>query len=153
MEAHVVSDVQKKIKSRPSAGKLMLTVFWDTQWPILEHHLERGTTVTIVKYCDVLRNKLRPAVRTKRRGRLSQGVSLHDNASPRHQRPSATELGSSRAPSPRPKSSAFRFPSAWARQERSERSSICRYGEVKEAKHDWLRNQPQNFFQMALRSL
>jgi hypothetical protein len=61
----------------------MLTVFWDSQGLILEHYLERGTTVTSVKYCDMLINELRPAICTKRRGRLSHGVDLlHDNARP-----------------------------------------------------------------------
>jgi hypothetical protein len=61
----------------------MLTVFWDSQGPILEHYLEWGTTVTSEKYCDMLRNELRPAIFTKRRGRLSQGVVLlHDNMRP-----------------------------------------------------------------------
>jgi hypothetical protein len=45
--------------------------------------LERGTTVTSVKYCNMLRNELKPAICTKRRGRLSQGVVLlHDNVHP-----------------------------------------------------------------------
>jgi hypothetical protein len=45
--------------------------------------LERGTTVTSAKYCDMLTNELRPAICTKRRGGLSQGVVLlHDNSRP-----------------------------------------------------------------------
>jgi len=35
------SSIRKKLKSQPSAGKLMLTVFWDSQGPILEHYQER----------------------------------------------------------------------------------------------------------------
>ena len=33
---HPSSPVAKKFKMQPSAGKLMLTVFWDSQGPILE---------------------------------------------------------------------------------------------------------------------
>ena len=55
----------KKFKSQPSAGKLMLTVFWDSQGPLLEHYMEKGVTVTSVNYCNMLRNELRPAVRSK----------------------------------------------------------------------------------------
>ena len=47
---HTSSSSSKKFKSRPSAGKLMLTVFWDSQGPILEHYMEKGVTVTIVNY-------------------------------------------------------------------------------------------------------
>ena len=61
----------------------MLTVFWDSQGPILEHYMEKGVTVTCVNYCNMLRNELRPAVLSKRRRRLTQGVVLlHDIARP-----------------------------------------------------------------------
>jgi hypothetical protein len=44
---------------------------------------ERGTTVTNINYCDMLRNELGPAICTKWRGRLSQDVVLlHNNACP-----------------------------------------------------------------------
>lgn len=67
----------KTFKSLPSAGRL--TVFWNSQRPILEYYMERGTIVISVNYCDMLRNELRPAIRTNWRGRLSQGVvSLHN---------------------------------------------------------------------------
>jgi hypothetical protein len=51
---------------------LMLTVFWDSQGPILETYLERGTAVTSATYCDMLQRVLKPAVCSKRRGRLSR---------------------------------------------------------------------------------
>ena len=51
---HPSSPVAKKFKMQPSARKLMLTVFWDSQGPILETYEERGTTVTRATYCDVL---------------------------------------------------------------------------------------------------
>jgi len=61
----------------------MLTVFWDSQEPILEQYMEEGVTVTSVNYCSMLRNELRSAIRSKRRGKLIQGVlPLHDNARP-----------------------------------------------------------------------
>jgi len=34
---HPGSPVKKKFKSQPSAGKVMLTIFWDSQGVILEH--------------------------------------------------------------------------------------------------------------------
>jgi len=41
----------------------------------------RGTTVTSASYSDLLKNHLRPAIKSKRRGLLSSGVLLqHDNA-------------------------------------------------------------------------
>jgi hypothetical protein len=47
----------------------------------LEHYQERGTTVNSSRYSEMLRDKLKPAAWTKRRGLLSKGVALlHDNA-------------------------------------------------------------------------
>jgi hypothetical protein len=51
---------------------LMLTIFWDSQGPILETYLESGTTVTSATYCDVLQGGVKPAICSKRRGRLSE---------------------------------------------------------------------------------
>jgi hypothetical protein len=42
------SPVAKKFKTQPSASKVMLAIFWDSQGPILETYMERGTTVTKV---------------------------------------------------------------------------------------------------------
>jgi histone-lysine N-methyltransferase SETMAR len=73
--------MQWKHPSSP-ATKLM-AIFWDSQGPILETYLERGTTVTSATYCDMLQRGLKPAIRSKRRGGLSEGVLLfHDNARP-----------------------------------------------------------------------
>jgi len=81
---HPGSPVKKKFKSQPSAGKVMLTIFWDSQGVIQEHSLERGTTVNSVRYSEMLSTELKPAIRTtKCRGLLSSGVLLlHDNARP-----------------------------------------------------------------------
>ena len=50
---------------------------------ILEHYLERDTTVNSVGYSEMLNTELKPAIRTKRQGLLSSGVLLlHDNARP-----------------------------------------------------------------------
>jgi len=64
---HPSSPVGKKFKTQPSTGKLMLTIFWVSQGPILETYQERGTTVTSVMYCDMLQRELKPAIRSKRR--------------------------------------------------------------------------------------
>jgi hypothetical protein len=53
---------QKKVRTQPSTGKVILTVFWDSQGPILEHCQERGTTVNSAHYSDMLRDKLKPAI-------------------------------------------------------------------------------------------
>ena len=75
------SPVVKKFKMRPSAGKLMLTVFWDSRRPILKTYQERGT-VTSATYCDMLQRELKPAICSKRRGKLSKEILLLHNARP-----------------------------------------------------------------------
>jgi hypothetical protein len=46
---HPQSPTKKKFKSQPSTGKLILTVFWDSQGPVLKHYLERGSTINSVR--------------------------------------------------------------------------------------------------------
>ena len=80
---HPQSPCKKKFKTEPSARKLMLTVFWDSQGPVLEHYQERGTTINSARYSEMLTDRLKPAIRSKRRGLLSKSVVLlYDNARP-----------------------------------------------------------------------
>jgi hypothetical protein len=47
---------------------------------ILVHVTPKGETVNSQKYCDVLRTKLKLAIRSKRRGKLRKdAILLHDN--------------------------------------------------------------------------
>jgi hypothetical protein len=64
------SPVTKKFKSQPSAGKIMLTLFWDIEGTILVYFTPKGQTVNSQNCCDVLRTTLKPAIRSKRRGKL-----------------------------------------------------------------------------------
>ena len=80
---HTSSPKPKNFVTHPSAGKVLLALFWDERWVILEHCMPKGNTVTSATYADILKNHLRPAIKSKRRGRLSTGVLLqHDNARP-----------------------------------------------------------------------
>jgi hypothetical protein len=75
--------VRKKFKTEPSAVKVMLALFWDAQWPILEHYQERRTTANSVRYSAMLQEQLKPAIPTKYRGLLLKGVAmLDDNVRP-----------------------------------------------------------------------
>ena len=80
---HPESPTKKKFKTQCSAGKVMFTIFWDSEGAILENFLEKGCTINSVRYTNMLANNLKPAIRTKRRGLLSKKVLLlHDNARP-----------------------------------------------------------------------
>ena len=52
---HTSSPKPKKFRTQRSAGKVMLTLFWDERRVILEHYMTRGNTVTCATYADLLR--------------------------------------------------------------------------------------------------
>jgi hypothetical protein len=71
-----------KFTSMPSAGKVMLTMFWDSQGVLLAHFQKRGKNVKSASYCEDLL-MLRDAIRRKRPGQLARWVLLQlDNARP-----------------------------------------------------------------------
>ena len=43
---HTSSPKPKIFRTQPSAGKVILTLFWDEGGVILEHYMPRGNTVT-----------------------------------------------------------------------------------------------------------
>lgn len=48
---------------------------------VLEHYQEGGTTINVARYSEMLTDRLKLPIRSKRRGILSKGVVLlHDNA-------------------------------------------------------------------------
>jgi histone-lysine N-methyltransferase SETMAR len=69
-----------KVTSMPTAGKVMLIVFWNFQGVLLAHFQKHGENVNSASYCEVLL-KLHDAIRRKCPGQLARGVLLHhDNA-------------------------------------------------------------------------
>ena len=65
----------QKVKTQPSAGKVIPTVFWDAKGVIMFDFLPKRSTITGVYYANLL-DQLRTAVREKRRRKLSKGVLL-----------------------------------------------------------------------------
>ncbi|KFD53334.1 hypothetical protein M514_05815 [Trichuris suis] len=72
-----------KFKAERSAGKVMATIFWNSDGVILTDFLERERTVTASSYKAVLR-KLKIALARKRRGKLHFGVLFHHDNAPAH---------------------------------------------------------------------
>ncbi|XP_076066163.1 uncharacterized protein LOC143039801 [Oratosquilla oratoria] len=72
-----------KAKVQKSAGKVMLLVFWDCRGVILTDYLTKGQTIASAYYCTLL-NKLRDAVKKKRRGMLIKGIRLFADSAPAH---------------------------------------------------------------------
>jgi len=147
------SPVAKKFKTQPSAGKLMLTIFWDSHGPIFKTYQECGTTITSRTYCDMLQRELKPAICSKRRGKLSKEILLlHDNACPHtaaHTLETLKQLKWEAMECP-PYStdlapSDFYFFGPLEEALRGRRFSRGD-GDVKAAVHQWLRAQPKTFF-------
>ena len=121
--------------------------------------MEKGVTVTSVNYCNMLRNEVRPAIRSKRRGRLTEDVLLlHDNACPHMAHLTINiiqqlnwEVLEHPAYSPDLDPSDFHLFGPLKNALRGHRFAAD--DEVKEAVHDWLCSQPQTFFSNSIRSL
>ena len=77
---HKESPTPTKFKVVPSTSKVMATMFWDMRGVLLVEFQEHSRTVNASSYCSLL-ERLKTAIRTKRKGLLTQGVILlHDNA-------------------------------------------------------------------------
>ena len=70
----------KKFKTMPSAGKILLTVFWDSQRVYMTEFLEAGKTVNSARYIETIKNLRWRLCRV--RGSKSRILLLHDNARP-----------------------------------------------------------------------
>ena len=75
---HLGSPSPKKFKLSPSAGKVMITVFWDIQGVLLLDFLPKGETINSARYQETLK-KFACHIHVKRLDQ--QDVILHhDNA-------------------------------------------------------------------------
>jgi hypothetical protein len=137
----------------------MLTLFWDERAVILKHYMARENAVTSATYVDLLKNHLHPAIKSKRRGRLSTGVLLeHDNARPHIARSTVTtiqDLAFECLPHPpyfpdlAPSDFQVFGPLKQAMGGKPFRSEK----EVQEVVHEWLHFQQKNFFYRGFRAL
>ena len=156
---HTSSPKTKKFRTQPSAGKVMMSLFRDERGAILEHYMPRGNTVTDAMYADLLKNHLRPAIKTKRHGLLTTGVLLqHDNARPHTARSTvATTQDLSFQCLPHPPYSPDLAPSDFhvfgplkeVMGGKSSRSDE----EMQQAVHEWLHSLPKDFFFRGIHAL
>jgi hypothetical protein len=72
----------QKFKVMPSAGRVILTMYWYSQGVLLAHFQKHGENVNSASYCEVLLT-LRGTICRQHLGHLARGVLLHhDNARP-----------------------------------------------------------------------
>ncbi|UYV79087.1 hypothetical protein LAZ67_17001077 [Cordylochernes scorpioides] len=80
---HSGSPPPKKAKTVPSAGKVMVSVFWDSEGVLLLDFLKKGQTITGNYYANLVK-QLREAIKEKRRGMLSRKIVYHQDNAPSH---------------------------------------------------------------------
>jgi histone-lysine N-methyltransferase SETMAR len=82
VEWHHANSPKKKFKAAPSAGKIMATIFWDSEGLLLVNIMPRGATINSEAYVKTLK-KLHSRMRRVRPHRQMEDVLLlHDNARP-----------------------------------------------------------------------
>jgi len=62
---HISSPRPKKFKTIPSAGKSLLSVFWDSQRIYMTEFLEAGKTVNSARYTETIKNVRRRVCRVR----------------------------------------------------------------------------------------
>ncbi|UYV70650.1 hypothetical protein LAZ67_8000166 [Cordylochernes scorpioides] len=80
---HSGSPPPKKAKTVPSAGKVKVSVFWDSEGVLLLDFLNKGQTITDNYYANLVK-QLREAIKEKRRGKLSRKIVYHQDNAPSH---------------------------------------------------------------------
>lgn len=80
---HKGSPPPRKFKVSSSAGKVMASIFWDTQGVLMIDCLSKGQTINGEYYADLLVS-LRENIKQKRRGLLAKGVILLQDNAPSH---------------------------------------------------------------------
>ena len=79
---HVSSPPFKMFKAMATAGRSLLTFFFNNQYPLFVEFLEHRRTITSDTYYETLRSARR-SIKNKRKGLLKEGlVLLHDNSRP-----------------------------------------------------------------------
>lgn len=91
---HTDSPPPRKFKVAKSVGKIMTTIFWDSEGLLLVDFLQHGMTITGQYYADLL-VKLREAIKEKRRGKITKGVLLLQDNAPVHKSRVAMEKAKS----------------------------------------------------------
>ena len=155
---HKGSPTPVKFRTQPSAGKIMATIFWDSEGVLMVDYAPKGRTITGQYYAEEL-VRLKECIRQKRRGKLTRGVLLlHDNVQstkpelPKRLCESADSKSSTIPPySPDLAPSdyfLFRHLKAALRGRRFEDDE-----DVQEAIQEWIEQQSGDFWLSGIRSL
>jgi len=146
---HPSSPANKKFKTQASAVKVMLTIFWDVNDPILMHFQEKGQTVTSARYSDILVNELKPAIVSKHRGLLSKRVLLPTYGCAYSGYTMCSEIWGVETSTIQSGLGAIGLSLVWTYKEHL-RGQKFADDEVMEAMQSWLEAMPKSFFSRGL---
>jgi transposase len=124
----------------------------DSEGPVLEHCQTKGETVNSKRHCVLLTDELKPAIRMRRRGRLSQTAILQHNARPhtankRHETIRDLKFELLEHPPYSPDLAPSDFHVSGPLKDVISGVHLSKDEELKNAVHSWLRRQPNFFFQ------
>lgn len=148
----------RKARAQSSAGKILLTVFWDARGIILTDYLEHGSTIN-GPYYALLLERLRAILRTKRRGTLTVGSLLLQDNAPAHTSDIAVRAARKNKLQllPHPPYSPDISPCDYYLFPKLKSSLRGRHynsdNEVIAAAEQWFRDQPEEFYLEGIRDL
>jgi histone-lysine N-methyltransferase SETMAR len=155
---HKGSPPPRKFRVCASAGKVMASIFWDAEGILLVDYLDHGATINGQYYAGLIQ-KLRVAIKDKRRGKLSRGVLFHQDNAPVHKshvamvaiRDAGFELMDHPAYSPDlAPSDFFLFPKL---KEHLRGKKFSCDNDVMRVTNEWLMGQEKEFFENGIRAL
>ena len=159
MEWHrTTSPKKKKFKAIPSAGKVMATVFWDSEGVILFDVLPHGATINSEVYCATLRKLKKRVQRVRRHKNANELLILHDNARPHtslRTREELTKLQWTVLPHPpySPDLAPSDFHLFGPMKDALRGKHYADDGEVIDAARRWLRHRPVEWYNAGIQAL
>ncbi|GFW15320.1 mariner Mos1 transposase [Trichonephila clavipes] len=151
---HASSPPPKKFRTVKSAGKVLLTVFFDVQGPLLVEFLEHRKSINSDVYCETLRCLCRSI--KNRQGLLTDGVVLlHDNARPHVSRVTQVELDKFKwetldHPPYSPDMSPSDFHVLGPLKKHLKEKCFNSDDVIKDAVKDWVSSEPQEFWEQGI---
>lgn len=155
---HTTSPKPKKAKTVSSADKVMATFFWDSQGVLFVDFLTERRTINADYYLTLLRDKVKQAIRNKRKRRQSSVCLLQDNARPHTAAKTIETINKLQWDLlPHPAYSPDLAPSDFylfrPLKEFLAGKRFQSNNDVIEAVQEWIRMQPKDFFQQGIKKL
>jgi histone-lysine N-methyltransferase SETMAR len=150
--------VQKKCKIKAPTGKVILTVFWNSEGAVLTDFLGKGATVNSELYTETLKKKnIKKKCIMRKEAETNDALLQHDNARP-HTSIATTDatvhlvftLLPHPAHSPDLTSSDFHLFPKWMDELRGQNFS---FDDVKAALHKWFWEGEKTFLRMEFKNL